>query len=51
MYNVLIVEDHDRLRDQLGKFYEQEGFRVATALRRRGYRKLAQENIRSWFLM
>ena len=31
MYNVLIVEDHDRLREQLGQFYEQEGFRVTTA--------------------
>jgi len=31
MYNVLIVEDHDRLREQLGRFYEQEGFKVATA--------------------
>jgi DNA-binding NtrC family response regulator len=31
MYNVLIVEDHDRLREQLGKFYEQEGFRVTHA--------------------
>lgn len=31
MYSVLIVEDHDRLREQLGQFYEQEGFRVSTA--------------------
>lgn len=31
MYNVLIVEDHDRLREQLGQFYEQEGFHVTTA--------------------
>jgi DNA-binding NtrC family response regulator len=31
MYNILIVEDHDRLREQLAKFYEQEGYRVATA--------------------
>jgi len=31
MYNVLIVEDHDRLREQLGRFYEQEGFKVTTA--------------------
>ncbi len=31
MYNVLIVEDHDRLREQLGQFYEQEGFQVTTA--------------------
>ena len=44
MYNVLIVEDHDRLRDQLGKFYEQEGFRVATASSgEEGVEKLAQE--------
>jgi DNA-binding NtrC family response regulator len=31
MYSVLIVEDHDRLREQLGHFYEQEGFKVSTA--------------------
>jgi DNA-binding NtrC family response regulator len=31
MYSVLIVEDHDRLREQLGHFYEQEGFKVTTA--------------------
>ena len=31
MYSVLIVEDHDRLREQLGQFYEQEGFKVTTA--------------------
>jgi DNA-binding NtrC family response regulator len=31
MYRVLIVEDHDRLREQLGHFYEQEGYAVATA--------------------
>ena len=31
MYRVLIVEDHDRLREQLGQFYEQEGFKVTTA--------------------
>lgn len=31
MYSILIVEDHDRLREQLAKFYEQEGYRVATA--------------------
>jgi len=44
MYNVLIVEDHDRLRDQLGKFYEQEGFRVATAsCGEEAIEKLAQE--------
>ncbi len=44
MYNVLIVEDHDRLRDQLGKFYEQEGFRVTTASSgEEGVEKLAQE--------
>ena len=28
MYNVLIVEDHDRLREQLGSFYEQEGYEL-----------------------
>lgn len=44
MYNILIVEDHDRLRDQLGKFYEQEGFRVTTASSgEEGVEKLAQE--------
>jgi two-component system, NtrC family, response regulator len=31
MYSVLIVEDHDRLREQLGNFYEQEGYKVTTA--------------------
>jgi len=31
MYSVLIVEDHDRLREQLGQFYDQEGFKVTTA--------------------
>ncbi|HXG51607.1 MAG TPA: sigma-54 dependent transcriptional regulator [candidate division Zixibacteria bacterium] len=31
MYSVLVVEDHDRLREQLGRFYEQLGYRVATA--------------------
>ncbi|MCZ6622689.1 MAG: sigma-54 dependent transcriptional regulator [Deltaproteobacteria bacterium] len=31
MYNILIVEDHDRLREQLGAFYEQEGYRVTMA--------------------
>ena len=44
MYNVLIVEDHDRLREQLGNFYEQEGFRVVTASSgEEGITKLAQE--------
>ncbi len=44
MYNVLIVEDHDRLREQLGSFYEQEGFRVVTASSgEEGIAKLAQE--------
>src|SRR5262245_15446499 len=31
MYSILIVEDHDRLREQLAAFYEQEGYRVAVA--------------------
>ena len=31
MYNVLIIEDHERLREQLGYFYEQEGYKVTTA--------------------
>lgn len=44
MYSVLIVEDHDRLRDQLGHFYEQEGFKVATAsCGEEGIEKLSQE--------
>src|SRR5918992_2077129 len=44
MYNVLIVEDHDRLREQLGQFYEQEGFRVSTAsCGEEGIKKLAEE--------
>ncbi|HET8564311.1 MAG TPA: sigma-54 dependent transcriptional regulator [Candidatus Binatia bacterium] len=30
-YRVLIVEDQDRLREQLGQFYEQEGYNVSTA--------------------
>jgi DNA-binding NtrC family response regulator len=44
MYNVLIVEDHDRLREQLAQFYEQEGFRVtAAACGEEGLTKLADE--------
>ena len=44
MYSVLIVEDHDRLREQLGQFYEQEGFRVTTAASgEEGVEKLSQE--------
>jgi DNA-binding NtrC family response regulator len=44
MYNVLIVEDHDRLREQLGHFYEQEGYRVTTAASgEQGLEKLAEE--------
>jgi DNA-binding NtrC family response regulator len=44
MYSVLIVEDHDRLREQLGQFYEQEGFRVTTAAcGEDGVVKLSQE--------
>jgi len=31
MDNLLIVEDHDRLREQLGHFYEEEGYQVTTA--------------------
>jgi DNA-binding NtrC family response regulator len=31
MYSILIVEDHDLLREQLGRFYEQEGYRVTLA--------------------
>ena len=44
MYNVLIVEDHDRLREQLGQFYEQEGFKVTTAAcGEEGIEKLSEE--------
>jgi DNA-binding NtrC family response regulator len=44
MYNVLIVEDHDRLREQLGQFYEQEGYKVTTAAcGEEGLQKLTQE--------
>jgi DNA-binding NtrC family response regulator len=44
MYNVLIVEDHDRLREQLGQFYEQEGFKVTTAAcGEEGIERLSQE--------
>ena len=44
MYSVLIVEDHDRLREQLGDFYEQEGFKVTTAASgEQGLEKLAEE--------
>jgi DNA-binding NtrC family response regulator len=31
MDNVLIVEDHDQLREQLARFYQEEGYRVTTA--------------------
>src|ERR687892_174394 len=44
MYSVLIVEDHDRLREQLGQLYEQEGFKVTTAAcGEEGIGKLSQE--------
>lgn len=44
MYKVLIVEDHDRLREQLGQFYEQEGYKVAmAACGEEGLQKLTQE--------
>ena len=44
MYNVLIVEDHDRLREQLAQFYEQEGYGVTTAAcGEEGIAKLAEE--------
>lgn len=44
MYSVLIVEDHDRLREQLGQFYEQEGFKITTAASgEEGLEKLSQE--------
>ena len=44
MYSVLIVEDHDRLREQLGNFYEQEGYKVTTAAcGEEGIEKLGEE--------
>jgi DNA-binding NtrC family response regulator len=44
MYSVLIVEDHDRLREQLAQFYEQEGFRVlAVSSAEDGMAKLTEE--------
>lgn len=44
MYNVLIVEDDDRLREQLAQFYEQEGYGVTTAAcGEEGIAKLAEE--------
>ncbi|MGH8543762.1 MAG: sigma-54-dependent transcriptional regulator [Gammaproteobacteria bacterium] len=44
MYSVLVVEDHDRLREQLGQFYQQEGYRVTTAVSgEEGIEKLIQE--------
>jgi DNA-binding NtrC family response regulator len=44
MYNVLIVEDHDRLREQLGQFYQQEGYKVTTAVSgEEAIEKLVQE--------
>src|SRR5438093_2692853 len=44
MYNVLIVEDHDRLREQLGNFYEQEEYKITTtACGEEGMEKLARE--------
>jgi DNA-binding NtrC family response regulator len=44
MDNVLIVEDHDQLREQLGRFYRDEGYRVTTAASgEEALEKLAQE--------
>ena len=44
MYSVLIVEDHDRLREQLADFYEREGYKVTTAAcGEEAIEKLAQE--------
>jgi DNA-binding NtrC family response regulator len=31
MFNILIVDDHDELRDHLGKLYEEEGYSVIKA--------------------
>jgi DNA-binding NtrC family response regulator len=42
--NVLIVEDHDQLREQLGRFYQEEGYHVSTAASgEEALDKLAQE--------
>src|SRR5713226_6261555 len=44
MDSVLIVEDHDRLREQLGRFYEEEGYKVITAAcGEEGIEKLTKE--------
>ena len=44
MHSVLIVEDHDRLREQLGQFYEQDGYKVITAsCGEEGIQKLSEE--------
>src|SRR5215208_2925930 len=44
MDSVLIVEDHDRLREQLGRFYEEEGYKVNTAnCGEEGIEKLTKE--------
>jgi DNA-binding NtrC family response regulator len=44
MYSVLIVEDHDQLRQQLGEFYQQEGYKVTTAASgEEAIEKLSQE--------
>src|SRR5262249_60532418 len=46
MDNVLIVEDHDRLREQLGRFYEEEGYKVVTAAcGEEGIEKLSREQL------
>ena len=31
MFNILIVDDHDELRDHLGKLFEEEGYSVVKA--------------------
>lgn len=44
MYNVLIVEDDDSLREQLGRFFEKENYRVSTAPNgEEGLKKLSGE--------
>ncbi|MGH7828556.1 MAG: sigma-54-dependent transcriptional regulator [Candidatus Binatia bacterium] len=44
MFSILIVEDHHSLREQLGKFYEQEGYKVETAASgEEGMEKLSKE--------
>src|SRR5438445_10341045 len=44
MYNIVIAEDQDRLREKIGNFYQQEGYKVTTAAcGEEGMEKLARE--------